>query len=147
MHKEKLMNDVFAKYCIAYPPVRKENTTYEATFVSPDGEVEFYIYSPQWRDKPGYLNKRENEIIESDKNKKVHNRKKFEYIYVNQRTYTDKYGRYKRAYMHKRVCPAPDQEEGCTTLVFGIKFKNQASYNRYKKEYIRFKKSLEQYAD
>lgn len=130
-----------------YPPNRRANMSDEATFVSPDEDVEFYIYSPQWSGRSSYLNRRANEIIESDSNKKIHNKKELKYISINWRTYKDKHGRYKRAYMHKRVCPYADQASGCTTLVFGIKFKNQASYDRYKKEYLRFKKSLEQYAD
>ena len=133
----------------AYPPNRKENMTDEATFVSPDGEVEFYIYSPQWNGKPRYLNKRENEIVEANKRKIVSSRDKIGYTHLTWRTYVDKHGRYNRAFlMRKTNCPSSNTEDDCTNItVFGIKFKNKASYNRYKKVYIKFKKSLEQYAD
>jgi len=110
----------------------------EATFTSPDGKVEFFIYSPLWGGEPeSYLLTAANEKIISDTTKKdkdpswgrTHRWVSFE----------DKNGKYKRAFHHMKT--------ENTSLVFGIKYADQVSYDTYKEDYLAFKGSLMQFAD
>lgn len=111
--------------------------TDEARFVSADGEVEFFVYSPQWGGDPGdYLEVAEGEEVESDKTEAE------EVMPTNIHrwcTLKSKDGAYTRAFYSKKT--------ETTHLVFGIRYKSQEVYEQYKEAYIAFKKSLEQYAD
>lgn len=112
--------------------------TDEVTFTSPDDKVEFFVYSPLWGGSPkNYLEVTENEKIISDTTKKdkdpnwgrTHRWVSFE----------DKEGKYKRAFHHMKT--------ENTSLVFGIKYADQVSYDKYKEDYLAFKGSLMQFAD
>lgn len=105
-----------------------------AFFVSPDGRVEFYVYSPQWSGKPidAALNAKTERIV----SKKVSVRKSSTITWT---TITAKGGSYTRSLV--------DTIDDSTRLVFGIKYSSSKSYGKYKKSYLAFKKSLRQYAD
>lgn len=106
-----------------------------AFFTSPDGQVEFYIYSPQWNGKPTDIALKSNE--KKGKEQVVKNKNQV----ITYWTITAKNGSYTRSYQETR------DELQNTSWVVGIKYKNQKAYNRYKKQYIAFKSSLEQFAD
>lgn len=113
--------------------------TDEALFTSPDGTVEFFVYSPQWSGDPkDYLIQKANEKTVSDSEDKAN----FDDPYaVSHRwvTYEDKGGKYTRAYH--------SQKTESTHLVFGVKYTSKKMYERYKAAYMAFKKSLQQFAD
>lgn len=111
--------------------------TDEAFFLSPDEQVEFFVYSPQWGGNPlNYLELAENEEPESEKTTVDEIDPSIISKWV---TYKDKNDQYFRSYYSK--------ETESTHLVFGIKYSDQASYDFYKEDYTAFKKSLIQYAD
>jgi hypothetical protein len=114
-------------------------STDEATFTSPDGEVEFFVYSPLWGGAPeSYLEARENEEITTEKETCDNSIEGWPKI-IKWVTYTDKNGAYTRSYVSTKT--------ESTDLVFGIKSINDAAYEKYKEHYLKFKESLEQFAD
>lgn len=128
----------------AYPnePIDKfENyefvKTDEAHFLSANGSVEFFVYSPQWGGNPlSYLIKADNEEIENEKTTVDDIDSDIVLKWV---TIKNKEGKYTRSYYSKQT--------ESTHLVFGIKYKDQTSYDLFKEDYKAFKKSLIQYAD
>ena len=123
------------------PIISEEEITYvetdEAYFESPDGEVEFFVYSPQWGGEPThYFEVKPNEKI-SDNEEAID--EIIPTTIIKWVTIEDENGAYTRSYYHKKT--------ESTDLVFGIKYKNQAIYDLYYEQYKAFKKSLVQYAD
>jgi len=121
-------------------PIIEEEINYvetdEAFFQSPDQEVEFFVYSPQWGGEPDYFKLASNEGIESEE-------EAIDEIIpttiITWVTIKDENENYWRSYYHKKT--------ESTDLVFGIWYKSQTAYERYKPQYTAFKKSLVQYAD
>jgi hypothetical protein len=150
-----------AWFDVAHPSTftaRKEGMD-EASFISPDGTVEFYVYSPQWSGDPvWYMQSQANETLESDTSTEDLNppntnqygttyyKKVFRYI-----TFTAKDGSYKRSLVSITagwvIKPEDTDFSSKTHLVFGITYKDKASYDKYLGDYQMFKKSLVQYAD
>ncbi len=100
-------------------------------FQSPDGAVEFYVYSPQWGGRP--------KDIEINKAKEFYvAREEKTNGGVTNRWFTiaAKDASYLRSYIN--VC----NTDLNTRRVFGIKYRDQQIYEKYKDRYIRFKSSL-----
>jgi hypothetical protein len=112
-----------------------------AYFISPDGTVVFYVFSPQWRgqlrETDIEIDPRREEVIEHNIAKKQDQAENYRII----RTFVVKAkdNRYLRAIR--------DESTETTRLIFGIKYNNKAAYERYFNDYILFKKSLRQFAD
>ena len=107
-----------------------------AFFVSPGQEVEFYVFSPQWSGDPEDIKiNPDREALISENFERNDNRN------IRMVTVKDKEGNYLRSWI--------DVQENIskTRLVFGIKYRDQSAYNKYKKEYLLFKNSLKQFAD
>jgi hypothetical protein len=105
-------------------------------FTSPDGAVEFYVFSPQWNGTPTDIEiNPSTEIVTSQKFEQREG-KTSRRISARARN-----GSYLRAF--------EDIEDHTTNTrrVFGISYRNQASYNRYRQMYLTFKASLTQFAD
>jgi hypothetical protein len=135
-----------------------EKVSDEATFTSPDASVQFYVYSPQWSGDPvSYLHALPTETVESDTSTPTvtsstnqygtsYYKKVTRYI-----TFAAKDGSYKRSAVSTiagYVISADSTDYSSKThLVFGIKYKDQATYDKYLSQYLAFKKSLVQYAD
>ena len=114
-------------------------STDEARFTSPDGTVEFFVFSPQWGGDPkNYLIQQSNEITVESSEEKANSDDPFA---VSHRwvTYEDKNGKYTRSY-HSLMTES-------THHVFGIKYTDRKMYERYKAAYLAFKSSLQQFAD
>lgn len=107
-----------------------EKNGYESVFfTSPDGVVEFYIYSPINKGVPNDIDVKINEKIspiQLTSGKTVSAR--FWTITAKDNSYT-------RAY-HESI----DSKTGSNWIV-GIKYKSQAAYNKHKNDYLAFKKS------
>jgi hypothetical protein len=105
-----------------------------AFFLSPDGLVEFYIFSPQWNGIPADINiNRQTEyMLDRDIRKRSD---KTEILY----TIAAKDGSYKRSYRETRQYDV--------NWVLGIRYSSQKAYDKYQQAYVRFKESLEQFAD
>jgi hypothetical protein len=106
-----------------------------AIFTSPDNEVSFYVYSPQWTGEAKDISLQSNEKLASTKTDNS-DEKIIEWWTI---VALDK--SYSRSYQ-KTTDIASN-----TIFVIGIRYKNQASFDRYKKQYIAFKGSLIQFAD
>lgn len=106
-----------------------------AFFLSPDQTVEFYVFSPQWRGMPEIDLDPATEVIVSKEVKTKNN------ITVTQVTVKEKTGKYLRSWL--------DREDNLsnTRTVFGIKYRDMPSYNKYRPDYLIFKNSLRQFAD
>lgn len=113
--------------------------TDEATFTSPDSAVEFFVYSPLWNGEPEfYLEFQENEELTFEK--EVTDTNDYGLVQTIQwMTISDKANQYSRSYVSTKT--------ESTFLVFGIKSINDTAYEKYKDTYLRFKESLEQFAD
>ncbi len=114
----------------------EDNKQYlSAFFISPDREVEFYIYSPQWSGDPTDIGLTGKEKLSGSTTKTTGS------VIITNWTIAAKDGSYLRSYEEKKDTLIN------TTRVFGIKYKNQAAYNKYKSKYLAFKSSLVQYGD
>lgn len=107
-----------------------------AIFTSPDGKVEFYIFSPQWGGEPSDIALKPGERAGKPEIKKGKYGKVLTYWSISAKN-----GSYTRSYQETRS----EMENTC--WVIGIKYADKKSYNRYKKQYQAFKASLQQYAD
>lgn len=107
-----------------------------AFFLSPDSLVEFYIFSPQWNGHPSDIEIRPQSEYLIDSDIRQFN-DRTETLY----TIAAKNGSYKRSYREVK------QYESSLNWVLGIKYSSERAYQKYQQAYVRFKKSLEQYAD
>ena len=103
-------------------------------FSSPDRLVEFYIFSPQWDGiAPGIEISPITEKLDSEKSSKFKDGK------ITWFTISSRKGEYIRSYQAFK--------SDSIHWVIGIKYKDKNAYDQYKKQYLFFKKSLQQYAD
>lgn len=116
--------------------------TDEASFISPDEKVAFYVFSPQWSGEPEYLQTDVNEVVVDTKEEK--GKDGLGDSVTTMKTLKAKDGSYYRSYVSMRKGINSGSE---THTVFGIRYADQQSYNMYKDAYLAFKKSLVQYAD
>ncbi len=117
--------------------------TDEASFSSENEEVEFFVYSPQWGGNPhAYLKATNREEIIS----KEEESNQGDFDEENASEYTTSYITFKEV-SGKYTRSVVSIKTATTHLVFGIKYKNLKSYNKYKEDYLKFKTSLIQYAD
>lgn len=107
-----------------------------AFFASADGSVEFYVFSPQWNGNPS--------DIEVDRSMEVavaQNTERQGERVVRRVTIRARDNSYLRSFEDV------EDEQSNTRRVFGIKYRDQAAYNRYRQAYLTFKGSLVQFAD
>jgi hypothetical protein len=127
------------KYPIGFKVVPRQKcqsiaTEYDAvSFLSADGLVEFYLYSPQWSGTPDWIKQRSGEKLTSKSSERAGN-KTITYVTLKGPGYTRSYADYR-------------QPEFNTRWVFGYKYKNSAAYHAYRNLYMQFKQSLKQFAD
>lgn len=111
-----------------------------ATFSSPDGAMEFYIFSPQWGgEAPGIALVPAAEVETSRKTEKgkssgVEGVYTWSTISAKDKSYT-------------RVFQDFLAADGSIHWVIGMKYKSDAALQRYKSQYVGFKASLRQLAD
>lgn len=112
-----------------------KNSFDSAFFTSPDGEVEFYIFSPQWMGQPTDFacNPTTEGTVTSEK--KGDTKKSFEYFTCAAKN---------NSYIKSMVLITENES---LNHAFGFKYKNQAAYEKYKADYLSFKKSLTQFSD
>ncbi|MBW8360505.1 MAG: hypothetical protein K0M63_11985 [Weeksellaceae bacterium] len=105
-----------------------------ATFTSPDGKVQFYIFSPQWSGEATDIALKASEKQTDDTSATENG------LLVKRWTIQAKDGSYFRSYESSK-------ETGGVNKVFGIRYASADDLKRYRPEYLHFKNSLEQYAD
>lgn|SRR5574341_359917 len=109
---------------------------YDSVFLAaPDVTVEFYVFSPQWNGTPSDIEVKSSELLVSQSLEEKGG-KTIRRVAIRARD-----GSYLRAF--------EDTEDKTTNTrkVFGIRYRDEQSYNRYRQSYLRFKTSLRQFAD
>lgn len=106
-----------------------------AFFVSPDKTVRFYIFSPQWAGENADIAPKAGETVATEKTEKDKdmNRRYF--------TITPKSAGMTRSYVETTNADAT------VRWVIGIEYDSKEAYEKYKSAYLKFKKSLKQFAD
>ena len=107
-----------------------------AVFMAADGSAEFYVFAPMWNGKPT--------DIEIDPSKEEYVSQRAEQkgtVTVRRVTIKAKDGSYTRAF--------EDTENTDLNIrrVFGFKYRNRAAYDKYRNQYLTFKRSLQQFSD
>ncbi len=105
-------------------------------FTAPDGSVEFYVFSPQWNGQPDDIELNAgNEVQVSQTTERKGS------LTIRRMTIKARDNSYTRSF--------EDTEDSATNTrkVFGIKYRNQDAYSRYRQTYLTFKQSLRQFAD
>ena len=122
--------------------------TDESFFESPDGLVEFFVYSPQWSGKSKTYRKvlKTENITAREEKKTIKEGVHYGHIATDWLTLKARDGSYHRSYVSKQACHT-NKLESCVSHIFGIKYKNKKAYDRYRDAYIGFKKSLKKFAD
>jgi len=121
--------------------------TDEATFTSPDGSVEFFVYSPQWSGNPKtYLTVLPTEELVDEQVQETPETNTSENTRTRWVTIKAKDSSYYRSFVsiQKRLLT---KDQGELHHVFGIKYRDAGTYETYKAAYTSFKQSLRQYAD
>lgn len=118
------------------PSLRSDENPDSAFFTAPDGSVEFYVYSPLWNGEPTDI-----EINEATESYVAQNTEEKGGIKIRRVTIRAKNGSYTRSF--------EDTENTNTNnrTVFGIKYRDQKVYEKYRQSYLTFKKSIRQFAD
>jgi hypothetical protein len=120
------------KVIISHPA----NECDSAKFASPDGKVEFYVFSPMWNGDPeGIALEPASERIKDDNSETKNNK------LVRWYTIEAKNGGYQRSYVDTTYL------DNNTRHVFGIKYVNDEALKKYQPDYAKFKASLVQMAD
>ncbi len=107
-----------------------------AFFTAPDGSVEFYVFSPLWNGQPEDIERNpaiEDVVSEQSELKGA--------LKTRRVTLKAKDNSYLRSFEDT------ENTETNTRKVFGIKYKDQAAYAKYRSQYLRFKQSLRQFSD
>lgn len=105
-------------------------------FESPDGKVKFYVYSPQWSGEATDISRTAS--LEIEKDTKV---EKKNGITNKWYTYEKKDGTGFRSYQETI------NEAGPTKHIIGFEYSDREAYKKYRDAYMKFKKSLKQFAD
>ena len=107
-----------------------------AVFTAADGSAEFYVFAPQWNGKPTdiELDPGKEDYVSQDEEQKGT-------IKVRRVTIKAKDGSYTRAF--------EDTENTDLNIrrVFGFKYRNRMTYDKYRSQYLTFKRSLQQFSD
>ena len=130
---------------IKYPPgfrVRPSLTSgsaqgYDSAFFSsPDGSVEFYIFSPQWNGEPADIEVNPATEVSVSQNMERSGSRTVRRVTIRARDNSS-----------LRSFEDVEDHQLNTRRVLGIKYRDQAAYNRYRQAYLTFKGSLTQFAD
>jgi hypothetical protein len=128
------------KYPASFEPIPCERSTsadgYDGVaFASPDGKVEFYVFSPQWNGESDWIIQADEETV-VDKSQETSGSRTATWV-----TLSGPGGKYERSYVD-----TVDSSQN-TRLVFGFRYPDKATYQRWRPTYLKFKESLKQYAD
>ncbi len=107
-----------------------------AVFTAPDGSVSFYVYAPQWGGEPTDIAlDPERETLVAD-NRAAQNDREIRHL-----TICAKDGSYCRSYRDTLA------QQGSVRTVVGITYRDEEARRRHLQDYLRFRNSLQQFAD
>ncbi|MEN6345033.1 MAG: hypothetical protein ABFE16_06970 [Armatimonadia bacterium] len=105
------------------------------SFVSPDGSIEFYVFSPQWSGESQWIHAKEGEA-KTESSTEAEGSQTTTWV-----TLAGPDGAYERSY-------ADTFDSTLNTRhIFGFRYPSKAAYGEWKEIYVKFKQSLEQFAD
>lgn len=105
-------------------------------FISPEGQVSFYVFAPQWGGEPTDIAlDPEREFLVIEKSEEQNGRK------IQWSTICEQDGSYCRD-IHNTTA-----QQGSVRTTFGIKYRDQDARHQYHEDYLRFRHSLQQFAD
>jgi hypothetical protein len=112
-------------------------TGYDSVFfLSPDRTAEFYVFSPQWGGIPTDIAvKPKTEVLDSQSERREKGR------IFREATVRARDGSYIRSYV------IIEDTRYNTSYAFGYRYRDRKTYERYRPAYLKFKRSLRQYAD
>jgi len=127
-------------YPVHFRPIGREQSSsgqgYDgASFVSPDGLVEFYVFSPQWQGESNWVKPKPGERESARSTERDGDRT------ATHVTLTGPDDAYERAYVEIK------DDLSNTNWFFGIMYENQNAHDKYLPLYLEFKEGLVQYAD
>ena len=135
-----------AYFEIRYPPEFKarkslKSNSFEgefdsAFFTASDGSVEFYVFSPLWNGTPEDI--QPNTGTEDIVSEKLEEKGS---IKTRRVTLKAKDSSYFRSFEDV------ENTDTNTRRTFGIRYRDQTSYDKYRQHYLTFKKSLRQFSD
>ncbi|MBK8396693.1 MAG: hypothetical protein IPL26_15845 [Leptospiraceae bacterium] len=117
-------------------PSSMPNLYDSAFFISPDKKVKFYVFSPQWSGEATDISLDPSKEIEKDTKTETKNGMKHKWY-----TFESKDGSKLRSYQETT------NAEETTKLILGIEYADRESYKKNKDAYLKFKKSIKQFAD
>jgi hypothetical protein len=135
-----------AYFVVSYPPGFKARKSLpsnsfagqydSAFFTALDGSVEFYVFSPLWNGVPQDIERdpQTEEVVSQDLEQKGS-------VKTRRVTLRAKNNSYMRSFEDKENTKTNNR------TVFGIKYRDLSAYDTYRQHYLRFKKSLQQFAD
>jgi hypothetical protein len=107
-----------------------------AAFISPDGGVSFYVYAPQWGGEPTDIAlDAQREALVSEKRAEEDGRQ------IRWVTICAQDGSYCRSYQDTTA------RQGTVRTTLGIKYRDEEARRRYLPAYLKFRHSLQQFAD
>jgi hypothetical protein len=121
-----------------WPSQRSATSTegYDSVFFrSPDGQVEFFVYSPQWMGDPREIEMNPaTEILVEERMEQMKN-KRVRWVIIRAKDNS-----YYKSFVDEIT-------SNNTRTVFGIIYRDQNAYQKYRQVYLIFKQSLIQYSD
>jgi len=119
------------------PSIKSDGSKYNSVFfVSPDKTVEFYVYSPLWNgEATDVAVDKSKEIILSEESI-IKNGIETKYLNIEAKDKS-----YERSYLFRENINTNN------LTVYGIKYKTKDDYDYYLNDYLKFKKSIEQWSD
>lgn len=133
-------------FTVSYPPgfkaregIRRSPASKlpdSAFFESSDGAVEFYVYSPQWNGEPKDIE------VDSEKEKETSSKttQKGD-SRIREVDISAKDGSYERSFLDVTDTALN------TRKVFGIRYRDDKALKKHRPAYLKFKESLQQFAD
>jgi hypothetical protein len=104
-------------------------------FRSPDGQVEFYVFSPQWRDEPKDIELNPATEVRVDESREQGINRHLRRVTIRAKD---------RIYYKSFVDETTSHN---TRTVLGIIYRDRNALQKYRRDYLHFKQSLIQYAD
>lgn len=146
-----------AWFSVAYPsgwkvhPVAQSTSSVSgfdsARFTSPDGSAEFYVFSPQWNGDPKEIAlDPAREVLVSHRVEHASRDKMSGGGFVSNNV-SNWYTARARNNSYLRSWVGVEDKGLNVRHVFGIKYRDQQTYQKYRAQYAHFCKSLEQFSD
>jgi len=119
------------------PSIKSDGSLFNSVFfVSPDNTVEFYVYSPLWNGIATDVFVDDSKEIISSEESNIENGIETRYLNIEAKDKS-----YYRSYLFRENLNTNN------LTAYGIKYKTKDDYNYFLNDYVKFKKSIQQWSD